>query len=166
MNELNDNLEQELENIKQLEIGQSMSVNASRRDLEHELKSVDGFFDVVYADKTVSVVLRLASEKKSIAERVTDEIESLTIFQEKEIHGDLGYVRSLVSKFNSANGRKVKVVKRGSKIMITEDFMNRESITSAEYETLCVRLEEIRETFEKRCDDYVEFEDSDELIDD
>ena len=161
MNGLNDNFKQQLETIKGLEIGESISISASRRDVEHELKSLDGFFDVVYADKTFSVVVRLSSEKQSIVKRVTAEIESLTIFQEKEIEGDLGYIRSLVSKFNTKNGRNVKVVKRGSKHKITEDFMNRKSITSAEYEILCERLEKIRTTFEKRCDDF----DSDELLD-
>lgn len=153
--------------LKSLEINQSISIDSPRYEVEPILEDLDGFFDIIYSDKAMCVVLRMAHEKKSIAQRVVDEINSLTIFQEKEVQGNLGYIRSIVSAFNKENDRSVKVIKRKNAIFITEDFMNRESITLDEFRALEVRLSEIHNIFTQRCTGDLsikEVDNSDELI--
>jgi predicted Zn-ribbon and HTH transcriptional regulator len=50
------------------------------------------------------------------------------------------YVRNLVSQFNSANGRSVRVRARGRAIYIYDDIEGRERITEAEFEAYRVAM--------------------------
>ena len=122
--------------IENLEIGASVRLELPVDDVRNMARMITGRFRFIRESNDSCLVIRIEENEKSLRKTVIDAIESMVVFDVQRIHGDIQYIRSIVSRYNNEHGRAVKVNKIQGVATLTENVMARMEISAAEFEQI------------------------------
>lgn len=124
------------EQIQKLNIGESINLTGPIPQIRQTCTRLENKYKVVKINEDVCLVVRVEPDTKGLKELVITSIENMDPFENVKINGNIGYIRTIVSQFNKANKRIVKVSKQGNLAILNEDIMERESITQDEFNAI------------------------------
>jgi len=131
-----------MQEIQDLEIGASIKINGDIPKIRQVCTRLPNKYKVVQVTAESCLVVRVELDVKGLKEKVLEGIATMPLFGELVIHGNISYVRTIVSTFNTENNRAVKVSKRRTVAILTEDIMTRPSITTDEFNAIELDFEE------------------------
>jgi hypothetical protein len=124
------------QSIDQIEIGKSIIIQAPADEVRPITRTCHGRFRVIKQSSNSCVVIRIDENDISLRKEITDAIESLGVFDSARIHGEIQYIRSVVSRYNNENDRAIKVNKINGVATLSENVMARKKITADEFEQI------------------------------
>lgn len=124
------------EQIQDLKIGESIKFTGHIPQIRQTCTRLENKYKVVKINNETCLVVRVEPDTKGLKELVVTSIQNMDPFENVKINGNIGYIRTIVSQFNKANNRIVKVSKQGNLAVLNEDIMERESITQGEFDAI------------------------------
>ena len=117
---------EQLELLKEMKLGDTLTINQSRKELDDEIKSLDlKGYSVVAAGMDSVVVFSWSVHGALSAKKVIEALSVKTPFANVLMKGSISTVRYVVSRFNKAHSRAMaaQAVADGF-LEITEDWSN------------------------------------------
>jgi hypothetical protein len=157
--------------IERLTAGDFTEINASKHIVQKICRELGNNCKVHFLDKKVCLVIKPQKVHESLQYQIIEICKKLNFLDEISIQANYGHVRNVVSKFNSDNGRNVKVRTKAGEVIIYEDFLTRKIITSGEFHALKEQLLFIEQKMQDRIgsgskaskDEILELEDKPEI---